>query len=283
MQAETGLGAAIDYAARNWPVFPWRVRGGRRYPLTEHALLDATVDPDVIWEWGRRWPDAVWAIATGAPSRIVGLDIDVRAEYNGFHTLQDELELYSVHPETPTAHTPRAGCHLLFRWPGHFVKTIAGKLGPGLDIRGDGGSLMLPPAPGRSWDRHLGLDTPVADMPAWMAIAEPEPIAQSSAPVPRTDGLSPYAEGALDSACRLIGSAAAGQQELTLNAEAFAIGTLAGAKGIPADFALRALKWAARNMSSHDAARPWRPAELDRKVERAFRDGMAHPREAVGG
>jgi hypothetical protein len=49
--------------------------------------------------------------------------------------------------------------------PGDFVKTIAGELGPGLDVRGDGGSLILPQGLGRSWDRILGPDLPLLPMP----------------------------------------------------------------------------------------------------------------------
>jgi putative DNA primase/helicase len=270
------LDAALVYAARGWPVFA--ITTGKR-PLTGHGLLDATRDPETIRAWYRRWPDALFAIATGEPSGMIALDIDVRPGSNGFDSLENDLGI-SVHPETPTAHTPSGGCHLLFRWPGHFVKTIAGKLGVGLDVRRDGGSLILPPGPGRYWDPHLGPDTPLVDMPEWMVIAEPEraPIGE---PIKPTTGLSPYGEAALDSACRAILAAPVGKQEATLNSECFAIGTLAGTGAIPSPFARRALIWAARQIPSYNPRRPWRVADLDHKVERAFADGLRHPREAL--
>jgi hypothetical protein len=93
-------------------------------------------------------------------------------------------------------------------------------------------------------------------------------------------GLSPYAEAALDGACRRILAAADGEQEQTLNGEAFSIGTLAGAGAIPADFARRVLLWAARQIPDYDHRHPWRAREIKRKVGCAFADGLRHPREA---
>ena len=90
----------------------------------------------------------------------------------------------------------------------------------------------------------------------------------------------PYAEAALNAACRAITTAPAGEQERTVNAEVFSIATLAGAGGIPIDLARRVLHWAASQMPNYDPRRPWRSAELARKVDRAFDDGLRHPRQA---
>jgi hypothetical protein len=98
-------------------------------------------------------------------------------------------------------------------------------------------------------------------------------------PIRPTIGLSPYAEVALDGAARRVIAAPNGEQEATLNGECFAIGTLAGAGGIPADFARRVLIWAARQAPSHDPRRPWRSSELEERAKRAFDAGMRRPRE----
>jgi len=175
--------------------------------------------------------------------------------------------------------TPQGGCALLFRWPGHFVKTIAGKLAPHVDIRGDRGSLILPPGPGRFWDPHLGLDTPIPAMPPWMAITEPatlDPPIQRR-PV-RPQHLSRYAEAALDAAVKTIVGAPAGQQRDTLNREIYSIAQLVAGGVIPAGLAIESLQWAARQLRSHDSRRPWRPGELDKMVRAAFADGLARPR-----
>ncbi|MGH7487948.1 MAG: bifunctional DNA primase/polymerase, partial [bacterium] len=55
--------AALEYAARGWPVLPIRPRA--KLPLTEHGLHDATTDPELITQWWERWPDANIGIRTG--------------------------------------------------------------------------------------------------------------------------------------------------------------------------------------------------------------------------
>jgi putative DNA primase/helicase len=267
------LSAALAYAARGWPVFPV---GSNKVPLTEHGRSDVTDSPAQIRQWWAQWPNASIAIATGAKAGIVALDVDVSELVYGPDSL-DALGV-SLHPETPTAHTPRGGFHVLFAHPGRFVKTIAGRLGPGLDIRGDGGSLILPPGPGRSWDPVLNLDTvPIAPMPDWMIIPEPARIGPGYAPKLKVR-LSRYAEGALDSAVLRIVTAGAGEQEVTLNAEVFSIGRLAGTGVIPACLALDAVLLAARKMPTHDPRHPWRLTDLERKVRLAFTAGLANRR-----
>jgi putative DNA primase/helicase len=264
--------AALTYARRGWPVFSV---GANKHPLTRHGVLDATTDIAVIWEWWCTRPDAIPTIATGERSGVVALDIDLRPGLSGFDSLED-LGV-SLHPETPTSHTPRGGCHLLFAWPGHFVKTVAGKLGRGLDIRGDGGSLMLPPGPGRWWDPHLGPDLPLAPMPAWMILEPEHQVDASPRPILRQP-LSRYGEAALDNAVNRIIAAPAGQQRDTLNREAYGIARLVAGGDIPSPLALEALCWAARQMRSHDPRRPWRHNDVKKAVQAAFIDGLARPR-----
>lgn len=276
---------ALAYAARGWPVFPVRFNSdplAKKRPWTEHGRNDASADAAIICGWWRRWPNAVPSIVTGEPSGIVGLDIDIRPGGSGFDSL-DELGI-ALHPETPTAHTPQGGCALLFRWPGHFVKTIAGKLAPYVDIRGDGGSLILPPGPGRAWDAHLGPDTPIALMPEWMTIPEPEASAAIAPPRPiRPQPLSRFAAAVLDRALKAIDEAPAGQQHDTLNRESFGLGQLAAGGELPAGLAVESLQCAARHLRSYDPRRPWQPRELDKLVRTAFVDGLARPRQSGAG
>ena len=150
--------AALIYAARGWPMFP--VSPGKK-PLTEHGLLDASLDEKVILAWLERWPEMLIAIATGEASGVVALDVDFRPEGNGRNTLEYELEVYFP-LTTPIAHSPSGGYHILFAWPGHDVSCSAGKLGRFLDVRGDRGSLILPPGPGRWWDPAIPWTTPLA-------------------------------------------------------------------------------------------------------------------------
>lgn len=275
--------AAIAYAERRgWAVFPCRWQGeARKRPLTRHGLHDATLDRDAIREWWGRWPEALVGVPTGRSSAIV-IDIDRKNGIDGFDTL-DELGA-AILPDTPLAHTAAGGLHVYFRAPESVIRNTVGArgrgLGRGLDLRGDGGYVIAPsPGSGYSWDPSYNLDTvTLAPLPDWAVPREPaQPASPSSRPKP-SSGLSPYADAALDKAARRIIAARNGEQETTLNSEAFAIGTLAGAGAIPARFAREALAWAAHQMPTYDPRRPWRQRELDAKVDRAFEAGLRRPR-----
>jgi len=263
---------------RAWPVFPVNPR--TKAPLVEYGRNDATHDAETISAWWRRWPGALVAIPTGPETGIVVLDVDVTDKESGWDSLE-ELGIASA-PETPMSHTPRGGTHCYFQHPGVgvYVKTIAGKLGRLLDIRGDGGSITLPSGTDRWWDPHYGPATPLARMPEWMIIPEPAQPETAETRPSSSIRLTRYGEAALDNAVRRIVNAPRGAQETTLNTEVYGIGRLAGGGVIPPDIALDALQWAASKMPTYDGHRPWRHGDLTKKIKIAFADGLAQPREA---
>lgn len=275
----TALDAALGYVSRGWPVFPCRWEGpGRKRPLTRNGFHDATDVDAQIETWWKQWPEALIGAPTGAAIGAVVLDIDVKDPLaNGFDTLEDLGR--AILPDTPIALTSSGGCHVYFACPERELKCSAGLLGPGLDVRAAGGYVILPGAGGYEWDPVWNLDTaPFAPAPDWLWPRRPSrpPLREPIRPV---QGLSPYAEKAIESACNAIVRASPGEQEKILNSECFSIGTLAGAGGIPADLALDALLRAGHAMPDHDRNRPWRPEEIEAKVRRAFRAGQQQPRE----
>jgi len=278
----TPLDQALVYTTSGWPVFPCRWDGGprlRKTPLTRNGFKDASRDPQIVTAWWARWPQALIGLPTGEISGLGVLDIDVkRPEANGFDSLADLGR--SILPETPMAHTESGGLHIYFRRPEREIRNSASRIAPGLDTRGTGGYVIAPsPDSGYTWDSVWNFDSckPI-EAPDWLWPPPPSRPRIAAPPDLRCSGLSRYAEAALDAACSAILHAPSGQQEATLNGEAFSIGTLAGAGGVPAALALRALLSAASRMPDHDSRWPWRPEEIDLKVRRAFRDGQAHPR-----
>ncbi len=153
--------AGHDYAARGWPVFPayplntdGRCACGKPTcgapgkhplgPLAPNGLHDATIDPAIIRQWWASWPDAHIAIRTGVVSGIVALDID--ADKGGWESA-DRLEAeHGPFPPTPTVATGGGGGHLYFCHPGGAVPNSAGRIAPGIDLRGDGGYVIAPPS-----------------------------------------------------------------------------------------------------------------------------------------
>jgi putative DNA primase/helicase len=275
----THLDAALAYAERGWPVFPM---SQAKRPFTEHGLHDATTDAAAIRQWWGRWPDALPALATGKSSGVIALDVDIRLAGSGTDSL-GELGVIA-HPVAPTAHSPSGGYHIFFVAPAHELRSSTAKLGPFLDVRAEGGSIILPPGPGRFWDPVLNLETvPLAPMPEWMFVREvvrPPPVPP---PLRHAGQLCLYGEVALDNAVKRIISAPAGEQESTLNREVFSIAQLSSGGVIPADLALDALRLAAQHMPSLDTRRPWRANELERKVQAAFIDGLRQPKSVPHG
>jgi hypothetical protein len=158
--------AARGWAARGRPVLPV---GEHKRPLTTNGLLDATCEPDVIDRLWQRWPDANVAIRTGAPSGLVVLDVDGDQGADALHELERR---HGRLPRTASVTTPRGGAHFYWRHPGRPVKTTAGALAPGIDVRGDGGYALVPPSVGANgrayeWDEQA----PPAPMPAWLTEA----------------------------------------------------------------------------------------------------------------
>ena len=85
------------------------------------------------------------AIRTGAPSGLVVVDVD--PAHGGRDTLA-ELVAHGLTPPTRYVHTGSGGLHLYYRHPGPHLKVLnsAGRLGPGIDIRADGGYVVAPPS-----------------------------------------------------------------------------------------------------------------------------------------
>ena len=270
----------LDAARRFGPI--WAQSPRKTGYAGSRGSRDASRDEATIRRWWAEHPEAVPALMTGEVSGVVALDVDRKPGRDGF----DSLEAVGVafHPETVTSHTPSGGCHLLFRWPGYFVRSNGDVLGPGLEVKGDGSWITLPPGPGRFWDPHLNLDTvPLAPMPEWMVPPEPEPKrpAQAWPKLPRASaGLTRYGEAAFDAAVMAIMRAPAGSQEQTLNAEAFALGQLVAGSELSERLALDGLLAAARRMPSYERGNPWNPDKLAIKIRRALAQGMAHPRGA---
>jgi hypothetical protein len=176
--------------------------------------------------------------------------------------------------------------HCYFLNPDRELRCSAGLIGPGLDIRSTGGYVILPsPGSGYEWDPINNFNEMQPALPPdWLWPARPSVAVATKPNLRPVSGLSPYGRGAIEGACEAIFRAPVGEQERTLNAECFAIGTLVDAgAGVPRDLALDALLKASHAMPSHDPRRPWRPEEVNYKVRRAFAAGLLHPRGGTRG
>ena len=158
--------AAIAYARRGWATFPCKPQA--KQPATPHGCKDATTDVDRIARYWQRVPAANVAIATGPASGIWVLDVDAP---DGFKSLRALEAKHAPLPRTLTQVTGGGGLQLFWRWPGGDIRNSAGKLGAGLDTRGTGGYVIVPPSIHPSGEEYVWLDDDldcVADAPGWL-------------------------------------------------------------------------------------------------------------------
>ena len=158
-------------AARGWRLLPvWK--SGKK-PLIADWPNAATGDLCQIKEWARSFPECNWGLATGSGSGVFVLDVDGEA---GAAALREHREQGRVLPKTLTASTGR-GTHYYFRWPdGQSIRNSVKKFGVALDIRSDGGFVVIPPSVHPNGALYaFASDLLVADAPQWLlnGIASP--------------------------------------------------------------------------------------------------------------
>ncbi|MGW2442670.1 bifunctional DNA primase/polymerase [Streptomyces sp. NPDC001675] len=160
-----------------------------------HGVYDASTDPARIRDL---FAAAPWAggygIACGLPPHhLIGVDLDTKTGTDASAALRELAlrHLFTI-PATVVVITPSGGRHLWLTGPPDVVvPNSAGRLAPGIDIRGAGGYLVGPgsrtdhgvyaTAPGTA---HLG---PAACPPALLHLLLPPPRSAHPAPPPAGD------------------------------------------------------------------------------------------------
>ena len=232
--------AALRYARLGWPVLPLHTatRDGScscplaacskpgKHPRARHGLHDATTDQTQIRSWWTTWPQANIGVATGS---LFVVDADGLEGRDALARLQ---RAHAALPRTLEASTGR-GVHLYFHAPSHVVGNSAGLLGPGLDVRGRGGYVVVPPSRHAAGHRYRWrTHRPPAPAPTWLvdlltAVSAPAPRT-APAPVPhRGDRASRYFQAALRAELADVAAAPTGTRNDTLNRAAFRLAQLA--------------------------------------------------------
>ena len=203
---------ALAYAALGWAVVPlhYITPSGRcscgsdhegngsagKHPdhrFAANGVHSATTDPERIRSWWAANPPMNIGIALGKASGVVAVDIDPRN--GGDESWQQFVERNGgAIPDTAIAQTGGGGLHILFK---HDPDRALVKPGKGVDIKGDGGYIVVEPSGHASGGRYLwDADAdplegqPIAEAPHWLS-------APRQATVTRI-GSAPRAVGFLD-------------------------------------------------------------------------------------
>ena len=285
--------AALRLARRDWPVLPCHHPiGGHcscgdsgcpspaKHPRSRHGLRDATTDTAVIAAWWRTWPHANPAIRTGARPGGAGVVVlDVDPDHDGNTSLAQLIAAHGPLPATLEVLTGGGGRHLYFAHAGPPVPNSAGRLGPGLDIRGDGGYVLVPPSIHATGGRYRWIRRPLRPLPGWLAdLAQPwRPEARDPAERPTRTLRQPgaWAAAARTAEATKVRTAPEGTRNHTLNRAAFALGQLVGAGYLDADDVVATLTDAALTAGLT-------AAETRATIASGLRAGAAHPRRPAG-
>ena len=170
MTPPSHLDAALEHLARGWAVIPAAERTKR--PIVRWQTYQKQM-PSVaqLRNWFARWPEANLAVITGKVSGLVVLDVDPR--HGGSASLAELERRHGPLPQTVEAVTGGGGRHIYFAFPDREIRNRAG-FAPGLDLRGEGGVIVVPPSVHPSgkryrWRQKHGPDEiPLAPMPAWL-------------------------------------------------------------------------------------------------------------------
>lgn len=122
--------AALAYLNFGFSIVPARgkvpLKNWKRYQIQKPTTSE-------IESWWTENPEANIAVITGKISGIVVVDVD---------GVKTDLEL----PLTPISLSSPGHFHHFYKYPGVRVKSSTSLVAPGVDIRGDGGVIILPPS-----------------------------------------------------------------------------------------------------------------------------------------
>lgn len=212
MRYPTAVEAALALAEQGIKTFPV---SANKHPRCPRGHLAVSSDPKVIEAFHVQFGFVLVGVATGEPSGISVLDID-RKDVAHAWWAENRHRL----PTTRVHRTRGGGLHLWLRHrPG--LRSNAGRIAPGVDIRADGASCIWWPAAGLP----VLCDAEPAPWPDWLippekprwttALAEPWNGSDSKA--------RRYAVSALRRAIERVASAASGTRNNSLNAETFSL------------------------------------------------------------
>ena len=163
---QTQAAKAVNYTRKRWRIFPC---DRTKAPIVDpslgfiHGVKDATSDTKIIAKTWFRYPDA--AIGFAIPPELIVIDCDVKKDAqkrplvsNGllkriglesFQKLILGLNITGDHLHTLSVRTQSGGTHFYFLMPNGISSFNRTGALPGLDLKGDGGYVILPNSQGQ--------------------------------------------------------------------------------------------------------------------------------------
>ena len=168
--------AALGFAQRGWLVFPAHSTGLKKShkaaKYSNGRQWGKTDDLDEIRANWLRWPNANVGIVTGVDSKVFVVEADTLEGHkvDGIASLRALEAKHGKLPPTLMAESPTGSLHYYFNWPPKgTINNSTSLIGPGIDVRGQGGMVLGPPSvrPGVGVYRWLSQNA-IADAPQWL-------------------------------------------------------------------------------------------------------------------
>jgi Bifunctional DNA primase/polymerase, N-terminal len=139
-----------------------------KHPRVAQWQAEATRDPDKIRAWWRHWPAAGIGVMAGK-SGLFAIDLDVSNGKRGPDAWRALCDLHGPEGSPQVVTTGSGGIHLLYRYT-EGITNARGSLPPGVDVRGAGGYIVVPPSLHASGARYVGqIDMrALSDAPPWL-------------------------------------------------------------------------------------------------------------------
>jgi putative DNA primase/helicase len=222
------------------------IHPGSKHPMGGYSANKWFTAAQEIRDFVARNPKANFAMATGSPSGVVVVDIDGEKGKASWRRLCKE---HGNLKKKITIKTPR-GYHLWFVKPDGVVRNSAGKIAQGIDVRGDGGYVLIPGSIGANGKPYrivsgdlLDVDKCVA--PNWLQNHLKGKLSERASTDKRRAASSCYGRAALSSEVRKVKALREGRRNVELHKSAFRMGQIAADGHIAEDEAESALIQAA--------------------------------------
>jgi len=247
------VNAAISYANEGWHVIPVGAGPDRKLPYIKNWTQEASTDWDTIAGWWSEYPDANIGIATGAKSGFWVVDVDMKNGINGLKSLCDKFGVEGTFDSKKyrLGRTATGGFHFPFAWDPALPVRNAQAILPGVDIRGEGGQIVVAPSTRLLNGREVAYEwndrwLPVSPIPNWARTLVSAAVSRHARPVDLVSVMSGLKEGSRDTelwryACHLA------------------------SRNVPLDLALSFLSVAAERCQP-----PFEPQLAEEKVIRAY-------------
>jgi len=274
------LDHALAYAALGIPVMPLfepgpggscscgnpQCRTPGKHPRNRNGLKAASTDPKVVHTWWTTWPHANIGGRTGVVFDVCDID-----SADGIAAVRPLLG--ADHRKIPLVRTGSGGWHLIFTPTGLGSRV---RFLPGVDWRGAGGYVVLPPSRHASGETYRFVRKPAGALPAapqglLRALSPPtldKPPKARHRPMARPRG---YAQAALAREAETVETARPGTRNDTLNRAAFNLGQLAAAGHLTESDVITELTAAALKVELE-------PKEIRRTIASGMTAGQRSPR-----